>query len=115
MAKGLPNHHEPPDRPTLVAPRLVELCFQTAGLWEMSEQARMGLPRRVHQVCLRTELEPPDGGLYAVVNPDRDHASFDAEVVDALGNRYVSLTGYQTVAFSTSVDREPLKALQAVG
>ncbi len=35
MAKGLPGNHKPADRPTLMAPRLIELCFQTAGLCEM--------------------------------------------------------------------------------
>ena len=35
MAKGLPPNHLPADLPTLMAPRLIELCFQTAGLWEM--------------------------------------------------------------------------------
>ena len=39
-------------KPTLVAPRLIELCFQTAGLWEMSVQGRMGLPQHVDEVCL---------------------------------------------------------------
>ena len=31
----LPGNHMPADRPTLMSPRLIELCFQTAGLWEM--------------------------------------------------------------------------------
>ena len=39
MAKGLPDQHQPPDLPTLVAPRLIELCFQTAGLWEIAGAA----------------------------------------------------------------------------
>jgi len=115
MARSLPDHHEPPERSTLVAPRLIELCFQTAGLWEMSEQGRMGLPQRVHQVSVRPEPELADGGFYAVVTPNPDHGSFDAEVVDTSGNRYVSLAGYQTVGFSNIVDAESLKALETVG
>ena len=47
MAKSLPSNHHPSERPTLAAPRLIELCFQTAGLWEMSVQGRMGLPLHV--------------------------------------------------------------------
>ncbi|HUJ72081.1 MAG TPA: SDR family oxidoreductase, partial [Verrucomicrobiae bacterium] len=35
MAKGLPNNHYPSDLPTWMTPRLIELCFQTAGVWEM--------------------------------------------------------------------------------
>ena len=51
MAKNLPDNHHPAERPAVASPRLIELCFQTAGLWEMSEQGRMGLPQHVHQVC----------------------------------------------------------------
>ena len=38
---------------------VIELCFQTAGLWEMSVQGRMGLPQHVHQVCLCATGVPP--------------------------------------------------------
>jgi hypothetical protein len=115
MPEGLPNHHHPPERRTLMAPRLVELCFQTAGVWEIGVQGRMGLPRHVHQVSLWRAPETADGRrLYAVVIPDPDRGSFDAEVVDTAGNRYVHLSGYRTVALPNGVDAEPLKALQAV-
>ena len=55
-----------------------------------------------------------EGGLYAVVTPNPEEESFDAEVVDASGNQYVQLSGYRTIALPNSVDAEPLKALQAV-
>ena len=48
-----------------------------------------------------------------MVTPDPDRGSFDAEVVDAKGNRYLHLSGYRTVAVPNAVDAEPLKALQA--
>ena len=50
MAKGLPDNHHPSELPTLMAPRLIELCFQTAGLWEMGVQGRMGLPLHIDRV-----------------------------------------------------------------
>ena len=96
-----------------MAPRLIELCFQTAGLWEMSEQNRMGLPLYVHQVRVWRAPELAEGQFYAVVTPHPEEQSFDAEVVDAKGNCYVQLSGYKTVALPNSVDAEPLKALQA--
>ena len=114
LSENLPSDHIPPEKPTLMMPRLIELCFQTAGLWEMRAQGRMGLPQHVDQVCL---LRVPDlsvGGLYAVVTPKSEEGSFDADVVDAAGNRYVQLIGYRTVALPYVVDTEPLKALQAV-
>jgi NAD(P)-dependent dehydrogenase (short-subunit alcohol dehydrogenase family)/acyl carrier protein len=111
MAKSLPNHHHPPDRPTLMAPRLIELCFQTAGLLEMDLHNQLGLPTHVDRVCVWRTPGPADEPLIAVVTPDPDHGSYDAEVVDANGNPYVSLHGYRTVALPDSIDAEPLKAL----
>ncbi len=114
MAEDLPSNHHPPERPTLMAPRLIELCFQTAGLWEMGVQGRMGLPQHIHRVCLWRAPELVEGRLYALVTPHPDRGSFDAEVVDTKGNRYLHLSGYQTVALPDGVDAEPLKALQAI-
>jgi len=114
MAAHLPGNHQPSDQPTLMAPRLIELCFQTAGLWEMSVQHRFGLPQNVHQVSLVRAPDLADGPLYAVVTPDAGGGSFDAEVVDIKGNCYVHLSGYRTAALPNNVDAEPLKVLQAV-
>ena len=114
MSQHLPCNHQPPELPVAMGPRWIELCFQTAGLWEMGEQSRMGLPRKIVRVSTRRIQDPIEGPLFAVVTPDPANASFDAEVVDAAGNRYVQLTGYQTVALPDPVDAEPLKALHAV-
>jgi hypothetical protein len=125
MAKNLPGHHHPSERSTLIAPRLIELCFQAAGLWEMSIQGRMGLPQHVDEVRLgylgpaapaaTQDGQPthPSARFCAIVTPDPDHGSFDAEVIDTTGHQYVRLSGYRTVALPTSVDAEPLKTLGA--
>ncbi len=115
MREDLPSNHHPSERPIAMAPRLIELCFQTAGLWEMSMQNRMGLPLHIDQVCLWRSPDLAEGRvLYAVVTPDVDRGSFDADVVDSIGNRYVHLRGYRTVALPDPIDFEPLKVLQAV-
>ena len=111
MAAGLPGNHQPSDRPTLMAPRLIELCFQTAGLWEMGAHSRMGLPQHVHEVSWLRAPQSAEGRLYAVVTPHPEQGSFDAEVVDATGNRYVRLGGYSTAALPDGLDAESLKAL----
>ncbi len=113
MAKSLPDNHHPPDLPAMTAPRLIELCFQTAGLWEMGVQGRMGLPLHIHKVRLYAAPDATAGSLFAVVTPDTDQASFHAEVVDAKGKRYLQLSGYRTVAVPNAVDAGRLKALQA--
>jgi polyketide synthase-like dehydratase family protein len=114
MAKGLPDNHHPSELPTLMAPRLIELCFQTAGVWEMGVQGRMGLPLHIDRVSVASLADLAEGRLYAVVTPDLARGSFDAEVVDAAGNRYVQLSGYRTVALPSAVDSERLKRLQAI-
>jgi hypothetical protein len=114
MAQDLPIHHLPSERPTAVEPRMVELCFQTAGLWEIAAQNRMGLPLHVERVRLCGAAHSAGERLFAVVNHDPDEESFNADVVDSAGNLYMQLRGYRTVALPNVVDAEPLKALHAV-
>jgi acyl carrier protein/NAD(P)-dependent dehydrogenase (short-subunit alcohol dehydrogenase family) len=113
MANGLPDNHHPSELQTLMSPRLIELCFQTAGVWEMGVQGRMGLPQHIDRVAVVCP-DPAVGRLYAVVTPDPTRGSFHAEVVDTSGNCYVQLRGYRTVALPSAVDSERLKALQAI-
>jgi acyl transferase domain-containing protein/NAD(P)-dependent dehydrogenase (short-subunit alcohol dehydrogenase family)/acyl carrier protein len=113
LAKGLPDNHRPSDLPTLMAPRLIELCFQTAGIWEMGVQGRMGLPQHIDRVSVLRAPDRAESRLYALVTPNLQ-AGFDAEVVDMEGNCYVRLSGYRTVALPDAVDGEHLKHLQAI-
>jgi NAD(P)-dependent dehydrogenase (short-subunit alcohol dehydrogenase family)/acyl carrier protein len=113
MAKNLRNNHYPPELPTLASPRWIELCFQTAGIWEMGTQGKMGLPQHIDRVTLLSDPERAMGPVYAVVTPNPSQASFDAEIVDAKGNRYLQLRGYRTIEIPNAVDAERLKALQA--
>jgi acyl transferase domain-containing protein/NAD(P)-dependent dehydrogenase (short-subunit alcohol dehydrogenase family)/acyl carrier protein len=115
MAKGLRNNHHPSELPTLFAPRLIELCFQTAGLWEMGLQGRMGLPLHIASVSLLLpEPDPAQMRLYATVTPNLKTGSFDAEVVDGAGNRYLTLNGYKTVAIPDALNADQLKRLQTL-
>ena len=114
LVKGLPPNHYPLDLDTVVAPRLIELCFQTAGVWELSMRGRMGLPQAVRQISEFRAPNAADGSLYAVVTPDEIRGSFDADVMDERGNCYLRLSGYQTVALPDAVDKENLKTLQAI-
>ncbi len=113
LSKRLPENHHPADLPTLMAPRLIELCFQTAGLWEMGVQGRMGLPQHVDEVVLLRSPDKIEGRVHAVVTPHPEVESFDAEVVDSAGNIYLQLRGYRTVALSNAVDAQHLRALQS--
>jgi acyl transferase domain-containing protein/acyl carrier protein len=114
FSSTLPNHHDPPGLPLTMAPRLVELCFQTAALQEAAGQGRIGLPLHVDQVCLYRAPDLAEGPLYAVVTPDPRQDSFNAAVMDTAGNCYLQLRGYQMVVHPDAVDVEPLRGLQAV-
>ncbi len=112
MADNLPAHHHPGDLPLLLAPRLIELCFQTAGLWEMAAENRMGLPQHLDRVSVCRAPELAEGPLHAVMTFDPERGAFDGEVVDASGNLYVRMNGYRTVAFATNVAAGWSKILQ---
>jgi hypothetical protein len=114
FSKNLPNNHFPTEKSTLMAPRLIELCFQIVGLGEMSARSQMGLPHHIEQVRAWNPGDLVEAELYGVVTPDPNKECFNAEVVDSAGNRYIQLSGYRTVALPNRVDIEPLKALQAV-
>ena len=108
----LPDNHHPPGRPLVMAPRLIELCFQAAALGEVAGQGRIGLPLYIQKVGLWRSPDLAEGPLHAVVTPGSHADSFDAEVIDAAGNRYVHLHGYQMVAHPDAVDATLLRAMQ---
>jgi hypothetical protein len=112
MATGLPVNHTPSELPTQMAPRLIELCFQTAGLWEIGSSSKLGLPTQVDQVVAWPPSKSMPGHLYAVVTPHGEKGTFDAEVVDAQGNRYLRLDGYRTTALPAPLDADTLTSLQ---
>ena len=92
--------------------RPIELCFQTAGLPEMAAQHRMGLPRHVDHVSIWLEPSAANWPLSAVVTADLTRASFDAEILDRDGNRFVQVSGYGTVVFRGDVAAELLRPLE---
>jgi NAD(P)-dependent dehydrogenase (short-subunit alcohol dehydrogenase family) len=114
MTDHLPPNHWPQELSTIVAPRLIELCFQTAGIWELGVQGRMGLPQQVRDVSLFRTPNADAGPLYAVLSPEAAQGGFDVEVLDAKGNCYLRLTGYQTVALPNGVDAKSLRTLHEV-
>jgi hypothetical protein len=114
LATGLPGDHVPPDRPEVASPRLIELFFQTAGIWEIGRHGRFGLPHRVDRIVLHSALDAPEGRVAALVEPGE--ARFDGRVVDEAGSVLVELRGYRTVELPGGVDperRAPLAAAMA--
>ena len=111
MSQTLPPDHQPQEIPTLMEPRLIELCFQTAGVGELGTHGKMALPLHVDRV---SRLRPGNGGrLTAVARTREEDGAVDAYVVDDEGNLYVTLTGYRTVELPGGIDPERLAPLQA--
>jgi hypothetical protein len=113
FSSPLPPDHRPEEAPMLMAPRLIELCFQTAGIGELGTRGRMALPLRVAKV---TALRRPDGNgtpLYAMTRPGDGEGAVDAYVVDGEGNLYLSLSGYRTIALPGGIAEERIAPLRA--
>ena len=105
LPETLPANHDPEDVPTLMEPRWIELCFQTAGLMEIGETGRMGLPRRVARVR-RASGGAPAGRVAALVEPRGEDGAFRARVVDEAGRVHLELDGYSTVELPGGVGEE---------
>jgi len=104
MAQNLPPNYSPAEAASVMAPRLIEFCFQTAGIWEMQTKGVMALPLGIQSVTTyRQHEDAGDQRLYALVEAVDNGASFNALVVDATGAVYVKLTMYRTVQLPGSV------------
>jgi 3-hydroxymyristoyl/3-hydroxydecanoyl-(acyl carrier protein) dehydratase len=99
MSDRLPPDMEPANAASLVAPRLIELCFQTAGVIEAARKEALGLPTSYRSVGIYRRPEQAEGlRLHAVVSYSPGADEYDAQVVDDRGRVYVELSGYRTVA-----------------
>ena len=98
MAHNLGPNTNPATAASLMAPRLVELCFQAAALWSIEKKHAMALPSGAASVTAYRQPEDANGKrLYALVTAVDDGAAYDAQVVDEAGNVYVNVKGYLTV------------------
>ena len=103
MSIQRPPAISPPNAATIVDPLLIELCFQTAGIWQAAREGVLALPAEVTSLAVYKPMPAPgEPPLFAVIIPDGD-GGFDAQVRDEAGEVYVVLRGYHTVALSGQV------------
>ncbi|HXP21783.1 MAG TPA: SDR family oxidoreductase, partial [Streptosporangiaceae bacterium] len=101
LAEQLPPDRAPAADPTVTEPRLVELCFQTVGIWDVGQAGRLALPG--HADLIRMVRRPKgDGPLFALVHPASD-GSFDCRVVDSAGDVLIRIDGYRSTPLPTTV------------
>jgi NAD(P)-dependent dehydrogenase (short-subunit alcohol dehydrogenase family) len=99
MAHNLGPNTEPANAESIMAPRLVELCFQTAALWTEKVNGAMGLPLGFDAVTTYRQPEEAEGRrLFCICTTENNGETFDATVVDEAGNLFVELKSYLTVA-----------------
>ncbi|MGV1005932.1 MAG: SDR family NAD(P)-dependent oxidoreductase [Candidatus Nanopelagicales bacterium] len=111
MAADLPPNSSPVGE-LLAQPRLIELCFQTAGLWEAGREGRLGLPARVASVELFTGLV--ESAELVCLSGQGTAGDFTAEVGDASGRLGVRISGYSTSQLPTALPPEVAEPLQRV-
>jgi 3-hydroxymyristoyl/3-hydroxydecanoyl-(acyl carrier protein) dehydratase len=97
-------------------PVLVELCLQTAGIWEAGTTGVLGLPcsiqslkiypRKVNGTPIFAEVTPLTGEDGAL--------TFNARVLDAKGQIYLELENYRTCPLPYAVEGDLLRPLEAL-
>jgi acyl carrier protein len=103
-------------RPTRVAPRAIELAFQTAGVADLAERGRLALPWQVERVTLHGAGAVAAGAWRAELTPDAELGAH-ARVFDADGRLRLRIEGYRTVDLPGEVDpalAAPWRALAEV-
>ena len=106
LARNLPPDTSPRILQTLLEPRLMESCFQTAGQWEIEKSDRMCLPQAVGSATVYRHPESGEGDLYALVVAREESDGFDAQIVDEAGQVYVAMEGYRTIQLPRPAKRE---------
>ncbi len=101
FAPGLPPAFHPENRSLATAPRLLELAFQTAGVWEIGTTGMMNLPMRLDRVVFAVGPESADPITAMVRRGDGEAA---ATVVDGAGRALVELSGYRTIGLPGAID-----------
>ncbi len=114
LAADLPPNHQPRELTLFAHPRLVELCFQTAGVHQLGTTGAMALPARVERLELMLDgagRSDDRGVAHALVSSTADGRS-DAIVVDGEGRTVLRLQGYSTVELPSATDDDLLAPLQ---
>ena len=96
LSDHLPQDRQPADARLVNAPRLVELCFQTAGLWQAGRDHQLALPLAVDRVSVRSVEAVPEGEVYAVAR-EVGPSTYDAVVATRDGRVLVRLDGYHSI------------------
>jgi hypothetical protein len=96
-------------------PLLIELCFQTAGLWEAGATGTLALPASVGKLTVYSR--PMNGvPIYAEVKPRECEGTlaFDARVLDSKGNVFVEVEDYRTSPLPFPAEESQVEAMKVL-
>ena len=103
-----------PIAPPLLGPRLEELCFQIAGLWEAGREGRLALPAHVDRLSVLGDVatDGRGGALVAIARPIAGvrRARFDCQVLDDDGTGAAAARGLPHRAAARSAARRRPRA-----
>jgi hypothetical protein len=116
---------------SLISPRMIELCLQTAGVWEIGQTGALALPNSIERICVHrpsctTKGSSNGHAVYAAIrltaaaqgNSDEMRSgggiAFDARVVDGDGNVCLELEGYRTARLPDPISDELIGPLRTV-
>ncbi len=114
FAAGIPADRAAGPLAFVLEPRLIELCFQTAGVWDLGRRGRLALPESVGRIVPAMGGTAGSGscsGSIAMVEPHED-GTFDAEVRDPGGEVVLHLERYATVDLPGSLEPDVLEPLR---
>ncbi|MGC4001243.1 MAG: polyketide synthase dehydratase domain-containing protein [Anaeromyxobacter sp.] len=114
LRAGLGPNLAAPDALERTFPRLLELCFQTAGIHDLVRRGAFGLPAAVGSLRLHAPPGGISGPCFAEVRP-LPGEGFDADVVDAEGHVFLELSGYRTVEVPAPASAEELRRAATAG
>ena len=99
---------------TMTAPRLIELCFQTAGVIEIGSTRKLGLPSRIEELRIFEGAGDDRPAIAQVrVVQQAQGMAFNAVVCDESGRVQVEMRGYHTSALPGGMAEEIWKPLGA--
>ena len=100
----------PKGRP-LTAPRLIELCLQTSGLWQIAFSGKMLIPEVIGRIVIYKDVEEVSAELIAVARGGFD--GMEILLCDLSGNVYVEVSGYKTVPLPAPVNEVAAENLRS--
>jgi hypothetical protein len=95
----------------VAAPRLIELCLQTAGLWEVAVLGRMRIPKQIGRIVLYEKVDEYSTELTAAARKGRH--GINIILFDNEGRICVEVIDYLTAPLPFPVDENAIKKIKS--